>query len=478
MGILSGAVAPRIRAQSFRGAIVNRLTADWIAAHLSADEEVKESLYTLRGRSRELVRNNAWARKYITLVVNNVVGHQGIMLQARITRPNGKQNKELNKTIEKAWRDWGRKGNPTVDGKLSWRDVQRLAMKTVPMDGEFFTRKILGAENPYGFSLQTFDADQLDEGYNVTARSDNEPEIRMGVEVDPLGQPISYHFWTSHPSEIQKRRERQPIPAEEIIHLYDPYRVNQTRGVPWFSSVLSDLNMLRGYQENEFVASRAAAGKMGFFTRDADAAGSYSGDERKLRVDVEPGVLDELNTAFGDFITSALRSIASGMGVSFTSLANDLSEVNFSSIRAGLLDERDNWKVTQQWLIEHLCWPVYREWVRMARLKGVLDLRIPLERYYEVEWQPRGWDWVDPLKDVQSAALAIKNRLNSRRNIAGSQGRDLEDVLDDLQTEQQMIRDRGLAVEGQTEDSSKPSAEGARAEVLAAIHGGGNGQGQ
>ncbi|MCI0539082.1 MAG: phage portal protein [Verrucomicrobiales bacterium] len=45
--------------------------------------------------------------------------------------------------------------------------------------------------------------------------------------------------------------------------------------------------------------------------------------------------------AFPFFVKTFLRGIASGLGVSYNTLANELEGVNFSSIRAGVSDERE-----------------------------------------------------------------------------------------------------------------------------------------
>ena len=48
-----------------------------------------------------------------------------------------------------------------------------------------------------------------------------------------------------------------------------------------------------------------------------------------------------------EFMQSVLRNISSALLVMYPSLANDLEGVNFSSIRAGLVDERDMWRIVQ-----------------------------------------------------------------------------------------------------------------------------------
>ena len=59
--------------RAYQGALVSRLTQDWMSSQLSADAEIRNSLRKLRDRSRELVRNNPYARQAkITTHINIV----------------------------------------------------------------------------------------------------------------------------------------------------------------------------------------------------------------------------------------------------------------------------------------------------------------------------------------------------------------------------------------------------------------------
>lgn len=469
----------------FAGSRFNRLTTDWIFSHMSADQEIQGSLFALRGRARELVRNVPYARKYVRHLANNVVGPRGITLQAKIPlRQTGNElNERLNDQVEGRWRTWGKKTTCSVDGRLSWRDVQRLALRTMATDGECFIRRVRGFDNAFGFALQLIDADLLDHTYDVP-RGEDSNAIRMGVEIDRWGAPVAYHFWEAHPAEPAGRIRRR-IPADQITHLYDVDRIAATRGVTWFVSVMLQLHMLHLYGEAELVASRIAAAKGGFFVRkNPDAAADFDAeDQDELTMEAEPGVLEELppgvefqgwdpqhpNSDFAEYVKAMLRSIASGLTISYTSIANDLENVNYSSIRAGLLDERDEWRDRQQFTIEHLVDDVYADWVAMAQLTNQLDARADSRTYFLVDWQPRGWDWVDPLKDAQGAEKEIELGINSRTRVAASKGRHLPDVLDELANEKRLAADKGVDIEpkksgagntAQTEDDSDNADDG------------------
>src|SRR4051794_37417852 len=91
----------------YGGAQHSRLTADWFASLLSADQEIKSSLIDLRARSRQLVRDVPHAAAFIALVKSNVVGPKGLRLQSRITKVGtGDLRASTNDAIESGFADW------------------------------------------------------------------------------------------------------------------------------------------------------------------------------------------------------------------------------------------------------------------------------------------------------------------------------------------------------------------------------------
>jgi len=443
-----------VGAAAFAGAQVSRLTSDWIFAPItSADQEIRSDLTTLRARSRELVRNNSYASRFMHLLAENVVGSRGIRLQARVVNPlTGEQDEKVNQKIERAWKEWSKPANASVDGRLSWVDIQSLAVQTVAQDGECLIRMVEGYDNPFGFALQILDADQLDVSYSEPAGRDQN-EVRMGVEVNEWGRPVAYHLFRGHPYDYQTRRghdSRERVPANQIAHLYLTRRPGQSRGVPWFAPVLMDVRMLGGLQEAELVASRMSAAKAGWFVADESTVPDpklVRGQKRKAKMRVEPGLFDFLptgakdfkpwdpqhpNTAFESFNTVILRSIATGLRSSYAALSGDLTKVSYSSIRQGTLQDRDVWRSLQWWLATHLHERVRDRWMVWALTTRQLELdSMRMADWDAHEWMPRGWEWVDPLKEVVALEKAFELLIDSRTRAAGERGMDYPEVVAD-----------------------------------------------
>jgi len=67
--------------------------------------------------------------------------------------------------------------------------------------------------------------------------------------------------------------------------------------------------------------------------------------------------------------------VAAAMGVTYEQLTGDLTQVNYSSIRAGLLEFRRRVEAVQHGVIVHqLCRPIWQAWMAQAVLEGALTL--------------------------------------------------------------------------------------------------------
>ena len=333
-------------------------------------------------------------------------------------------------------------------------------------DGEVLIRHIRNAENPFGYSLQLLEPDFLDEEYNTT-NSDNGNRIVMGVELNKFNRPEA--FWCfqgpDHPYDDLSYGVNKPgrirVPASDMLHIYLPERSHQSRGVPMFACVMKVLHQLDGYMEAELIAARLAAAKSLFLTSPDGMA--YDGDDYEDYapiLDAEPGSITQLKpgteiqpwnpdhpmTAFADFHASVLRSVASGLGISYVTLANNLEGVSYSSIRQGATEERDNLRVIQRFMIQHLAEPVFREWLNMGITKGVLPF--PANRYDKFAenavFKGRGWSPIDPAKEINAWINGMQNGIYSPSDIQAHFGRDPESVFSQINSDLQTAESFGI----------------------------------
>lgn len=460
--------ARRVGKRRFDAAQHNRLTHSWVAAERSINTELRGDLDALRRRARDLAKNAPLARKFLKMCVANIAGPRGFTLQARAADGN-KQDALANLSIEAAWADWSKAKHCDVAGRLSFRQITRAVVMAVARDGEALVRVREGAKNPYGLALQVLDIERLDTTLNREAEP-GKNQIIMGVEMDGDGRPVAYWLSTNALGRDPTGKKLARIPAGEILHLFFTDDPEQVRGVPWMHAAMLTVNDLKGYNHAAIVAARIGASKMGFFTSpDGDATSLGDGQDAAgiPFTEVEAGQFgmappgydfksfdpDYPHANYAAFVKEHKRDIATGWGVAYNSLANDLEGVNFSSIRSGTLEERDNWMLAQNDFIEQFADVIFERWLGNALLSGAIVMpngsALPAAKrakFSAHEFQGRRWQWVDPLKDMQALVLGIENGLTDPYTVCAQQGVDAEDVLDGIARFQAAAKARGVVL--------------------------------
>lgn len=469
----------------FAGAGYSRLMQGWGAYLQSIDDALLYKLGTLRARSRQLCEDNGEAAGLLLDFESDIVGPAGARLQFRAKRPRGAPLDRLNDRMEAAFTLWGKRGTCTRDGHDDWASLQRLIVRTVVMDGEFFAIRHRDPALAHGYSLQPIDADQVDAEYNVRASAEG-VSVVMGVEQDRYGRPLAYHIWQGHPGSVATRGARQRIAAEDVLHVFKRVRVGQTRGIPWFAPALVTWKLGDQYTESELVQSMLAAAQGGFFVnKTGDALPTpmrrdpATGKDEPVAIEMqaEPGVGRALppgwefqdwkpmhpTANYVGFMKAVKRVIARAFGRSYASLTGDLSDVNFSSMRTDRVREMESNKLLQQdLLVRQTADVVFADWLTMASLTGVLGVlpAAPVDLLVSATWMCRGWPWIDPVKDLVAAELEIKHGLKSRQQICAERGVDFFDVIDQLAEEAAYAETAGVtlgdadaAVEASTTDN-------------------------
>ena len=492
---IAGGPTPRRRVSRtavYSGAQTGRLFADWVASVMAPDDETRMSLRRLRGRARDLDRNNGLAHHFLDLLEIHVVGPTGLDLSPQVRDPAGNLIKKTNTAIRDAWYRWA-EGPVSYDETMDLVTLQKLLVRTVAMDGEAFLRihRDPAASGGLGLHLEPIDADLIDDGFN-RAPKNGQNEIRLGIEVDQRGRRVAYYL--SDPGGYGGvLRQPERVPAADMIPIFNPRRINQTRGVTWFAPSMYALRMEGAYMDAELVGSRIGSSSMGFYYKDMaegiggvdprpagtdeeEADGTPEGD---FQDEVEPGMFKKLpdgwkfqsfdpqhpTTAFGDFTKQIVRRIASGLtAVSYESLSNDRESTSYSSSRTGILLERDAMKSLHTWWTFMLLRRIHLEFLNWALLTDFLTLESrSVARYAAAKWRPRGKDWIDPLKDVQAAVLSVDNWLGSRHQIAAERGFDWEEIAEELAQEEQLAASLGLQKPSRPAavQTSAPAGDGA-----------------
>lgn len=453
--------APQRRAH-YTAASGGRLFADWTPWGASPRDEWKSDAAALRRRARELAKNSPLVRRYLQLIEEQVVGPYGPQLEAKHVNNRKRLMTAENTAIEAAWLAWA--DTPSAvdfEGRRTLAELLYAIHTTRRVDGEVFVVRHLGdRRSPVGLTLQLLESELCDPRFDDASRN-----IRQGIEFDGRGRPIAYHFWTVHPDEHvgMTPRERVRVPADRVWHLFKPHRPGATRGISELAAAMELLHDQRGYAKATLVAARVSAAKMGAITTDPTKAGGYVAEDAGAveQVEADPGRFWRLQpgeslelfdpqyppVTYDSYDRTLKADIAAGLGVSYATLTGDLSQANYSSARVGLLTERDHWRREQEWTERHILRPLYREWLPMALLSGHLVLpTLEASRWQTVTFRARGYQWVDPEKEIRAAADAVALGVKSRTEIVAETGGDIEDVLGDLEREQVMMQEAGVPV--------------------------------
>ncbi len=461
-----------IRPQNYAAAQNSNLTFNWTNYKYTSDQIIKKYFTKLVARSCEQCMNNPYATRFLSLLENNVIGENGIMLQAQAKDINGQLDTAANDAQEKAWKEWGHAKNCDVTGKLNFIAMQKLIIKTIAREGEALIRIVKGNNaGNWGFSLQLIDARRLDVNYNKDL--DNGHFIRFGIEFNPYGRPLKY-FIKKYDEDLAGQTiygdKYYEIPAEEIIHAFITQYVDQKRGLPWFSTTLLRMNMLNGFEEAAVEHARAGACQMGFIVNDdPDAYNEEDDSAEDISIEATPASFQLLppgfdvkkfdpnypNGEFDTFTKAMLRGVAVGLNAGYSDISGDLSSVNFSSLRQGILDTREVWKGLQEWFKSTVTERIHEEWLKYSLLASKIPCKggylkpERIEKYKDVTWTMRRWSWVDPVKDVNAATASVLNGFRSRSDVIREQGRDPEEVWNEIEKENEVIRNKDILVKNE-----------------------------
>lgn len=456
--------------RAYNMAVRDPTTASWRGQYYSGNEALRQKLPFMRARSRELWENNDYAKAFGRQLKANVYGPKGIIHQSKIRGTRGRLNKTLNAQLELAYRIQSDKQNWSSDKRHTRRSFGRRLIEAVARDGGVLIKNHINfGNNSTGFAQSLLECDYLVDDYYATLANGN--IVSGGVEENEFGEPVAYWLYTTHPGSVYGRQaslgQMTRVPASQVQYVYmaEDERPEQSVGVPWVHTAARRLRQVGEYEQAQLVAAVVGSRKMGFLTPSMEAAGLYSTGQRDedggdLVSEVEAGTIEELPPGYEfstfdptfphqelpHFIKAMLRGTAAGLGPSYASLSNDLESVNYSSARIGLLSERDCWRMIQDFVIEDTERTSFERWLRYKILDG--SLSIPIDRVPEImaqqHFQPRGWEYTDPAKEVKASIDRINAGLSTPSIELAKLGLDIEDIYMMLEQDRALAEEHGL----------------------------------
>lgn len=433
----------------FDGARRDHRTAGWQATGASATAEIASSIKLLRDRSRQLHRDNPYAKRMRSAFVANTVG-AGV--------------KPLWDTDEAQvlWEEWTQQAD--ADQITTLYGLQGLATSAQYESGEVFARiRPRTARDGLRVPLQVqlLEPDHLD--MSRTEQLADGGFILCGIEFDAIGRRRAYWLWPEHPGEVasitRARWESRRVPAASVIHLFTRTRPGQQLGVPELHASMLRMRDLDEFQDAELLKQKIAACFAVFLEQAGDPTGLVDSANGKSKGGydleaIEPGMIErlqpgdkphfakpEISTAFGQFSKAHMQAVAVGGFSTYEQASGDLSEVNYSSIRAGMIEYR---AMVEQWrwatFVPQFCAPIARAFATYALAAGLPAL--PKVR----DWTPPRVPWVDPEKEIKAEILAIQYALKSHRESLREQGYDPDVVMAEVIQEMGELAGAGVTL--------------------------------
>lgn len=442
---------------------MQRPNTGWTPVNATAEQTDKMQRDIIRARSRDLERNSDMAESIINSFERNIIG-TGMKLQAKVIKSNDEEDEKLNNEIEELWEEWCKPHNVDITGQQNFKEMQRMAVRRLQVDGGIIFIKVYTSDGLLPFKLQVREVDDLDNLKNSFAGE--KKRIVGGIELDEYNKPIAYYLKKYTPDGFYLG-ESERIPAKRVIFLWDKKRPTQVREISPMARTIQRVKDVDEFTEAVSVKERILACLSVFIKKNAPS-GNIGRNTTKIDKDsgyptrtLAPGMIQELMPGEDvtvinpsgqasnakEFITTQQRLAGSGQGLSYEAASRDMSQVNYSSARQGLLEDQKTYTIMQDFIKDHLCHEVYTEFVISAVLAGLLN--IPefwqnKRKYLKHTWITPGWSWIDPLKEVKANIEAIGSNMDTLANVCGARGMDWKEVMKQRAKEKEYSKELGI----------------------------------
>lgn len=433
-------------------------TRRWRASDSGPNAEVGPHLARLRARARQMVRDNPYAARTVSILAAHQVGY-GI-------RPRSNTGDDaLDRRVMTLWDEWCAACD--VSGMDDFYGLQLAAARARAEGGEALLRLVrpspadmrrLGMRVP--LQVEALEGDFLDVTLNEAKPGGG--RVVQGVEFDAGGRRSRYHLLRDHPGEnglaLMSRRDSTAVPASEIVHLFRMLRPGQVRGVPDLAPVLMRLRQLDDYEDATLEAAKVQA-TLAVFLKNVDLEGVDPAPlTAREPIELTPGLVAELPPgmepaflapsgagSFEPFALHTLMSIAAGAGVTYDQLTGDMRQANYSSLRAGKIEfrrmiEQDQWLL----FIPRLCQPIWNAFIAAAQMVGELPARA---EGYRAEWTPPRFEMLDPTKEIPAWRDAVRAGMAPWTEAVSEWGYDPRWVIDEISRGNAMLDGAGIVLD-------------------------------
>ena len=438
----------------------------WLLDPGSAEDNIDLYSSLLRQRSRDLFAGGGIGRS-APQTLNIATTGWGIIPKPKIDGDflgmSDEQVEEAERAILREFKLWGESSMCDAERQKDFYEMQQLAFLSMLVSGDCFA--LFGMKpnkrTPYQTTIRILEADRIStpdsSGDSTSKETESGGRIIDGVEISRDGEVIRYYVASRSPLSQNDSSEMiwQPIDVyggesgyPNILHIMTWERPEQRRGIPFVASEIEGLKQLDRYMNAELAANVVSAMLTAFITSTEDdgKAGmedAVNEDEKvtddELHLELAPGAIYDLppgksvqtvnplrnNTAFESFINTQFMIRGSGFGIPKEVLVKKF-ESNYTAARAALLDFDRTVKVYRSRFNRQFNQPIYEqvlaEAIASGRIQapGFFDDPLVRKAWSGCQWIGATMGHVDPLKEINAAALRIANNITTQEQEAAA----------------------------------------------------------
>lgn len=414
--------------RAYEAAAHSRRTNNWRTSNSSPTTEASVALHVLRNRSREMVRNNGWANKAVSVIANNTIGtglRPAISLSNKDTKATAK--------IKSAWNVWADGTGCDFDGRLNFYGLQKIIMRAVAEGGECLIVKHIDAANQR-LQLRVLEGDYIDTTKHSAGAFMSGGEFDFyGIRFDAKGKRIGVWLFDRHPE--FGNYSSVLYGEDQVIHVFEVLRAGQARGVPMGVGGFIRLRDMSDYEDAQLLRQKVAACFSVFVHRNSTGKPSEKPSDLER---VEPAMIQYLSpgeeVTFGNppavegyesYTRQVLRGIAAAYGVTYEAISGDYSQVNFSSARMAWIEFSRNVGGWQRDIMQPALEKVF------VWFSAILGISQGLKDALIAEWTLPRREMIDPVKEVNAMVAMIRAGLKSYPEAIRELGYDPDDTLDE-----------------------------------------------
>lgn len=435
--------------------------SNWHVSNQSAEITDKYSRDTIRAKTRDLERNSDMFNGVVSAYKRNVVG-VGMTVQAWT------DDDDLNTKLEELWEEWTKKKNCDVTGTQSFNQMLRMAVTRKKVDGGilFVKRYTHGGMIP--FKLQMIEVDELDTIQTSPRHVGN--KVVGGIEYNVFNKPIGY--WIRQ-YDIEGYQEMQPVfvDAKDVVFYFSKKRPSQIREI---SDLAPTVNRIR--DTNEFMTSVSVkeriAACLGILIKRVNPQISMGRNERKggeKRTSYEgknitPGMILEMNagdeaqildpkgqaTDASSYVKLQQQLMSSGQGLSYETVARDMSKSTYSSARQGGIEDELTYAEEKE-LLKDCMSEIYETFIISCYIAGLINVKDFWEKktyYLKHKWVESPKPWIDPVKEANANKIALQTGQKTFQQICAENGKDWKEQVDDMLSVLEYARGKGIELGG------------------------------